>query len=292
MDITAYIESILGDHIIEGGKNIDNERHSKFTVKTRLGRKYFVKKSSNSDLFRCESNGLSEIAKAGLLRTPEVLFFDKNLIILEYIDNYSPRNDFFSEFGIVMARLHRVNGQYFGFYEDNFIGDNIQLNVATDREKSEWSEFYFNKRIMFQIRLCEERNLLSKEISKGLAIAENRIRSILEKVSEKPSLLHGDLWNGNFLCDFRNKPVLIDPAVYYGHREADLAMTKLFGGFHPDFYISYNKEFPLTDGWREREPAYKLYHVLNHLNLFGLSYLKEAESLINYYICRELNKNP
>jgi protein-ribulosamine 3-kinase len=289
MDITAYIESILGDRIIEGGKNLDNERYLKFTVKTRFGRKYFLKKGSNSDIFKCESNGLSEIAKTGLLRTPEVIFVDKNLIILEYIDNYYPCNDFFSEFGIVMARLHRVSSEYFGFYEDNFIGDNIQLNVALDREKSEWSEFYFNKRIMFQIRLCEEKNLLSEEISRGLAFAENRIRSILDKVSEKPSLLHGDLWNGNFLCDNRNKPVLIDPAVYYGHRETDLAMTKLFGGFHPDFYLSYNKEFPLTDGWREREPVYKLYHVLNHLNLFGLSYLKEAESLINYYICRELN---
>jgi fructosamine-3-kinase len=112
---------------------------------------------------------------------------------------------------------------------------------------------------------------------------EKTIDSILHDSLEPPCVLHGDLWAGNYLCDENGCAVLIDPAVYYGHREADLAMTKLFGGFPRTFYDSYQREYPLKPGWEYREGLYKLYHVLNHLNLFGRSYLHEAEGLLKQY---------
>jgi len=112
---------------------------------------------------------------------------------------------------------------------------------------------------------------------------EKKMESILNDSIEPPCLLHGDLWAGNFICDENGNAVLIDPAVYYGHREADLAMTKVFGGFSREFYESYQAEYPLRPGWEYRERLYRLYHILNHLNLFGRGYLHEAESLLNKY---------
>ena len=119
---------------------------------------------------------------------------------------------------------------------------------------------------------------------KGISKLENKISEIIGDTNEKPSLLHGDLWGGNYMVDETGSAVLIDPAVYYGHREADLGMTKLFGGFGSEFYQSYNEEFPLQDGFEYRENIYKLYHVLNHLNLFGVGYYSQAMSLIKYYV--------
>ena len=119
---------------------------------------------------------------------------------------------------------------------------------------------------------------------KGISKLENKISEIIGDTNEKPSLLHGDLWGGNYMVDETGSAVLIDPAVYYGHREADLGMTKLFGGFGSEFYQSYDEEFPLQDGFEYRENIYKLYHVLNHLNLFGVGYYSQAMSLIKYYV--------
>jgi len=120
-------------------------------------------------------------------------------------------------------------------------------------------------------------------VRKRISKLEDKIESIIA-TGEKPTLLHGDLWSGNYMIDENGSPVLIDPAVYYGHREADIGMTKLFGGFGSEFYSTYNEEFPLEDGYEYRENIYKLYHVLNHLNLFGGGYYHQAISLIKFYI--------
>ena len=122
------------------------------------------------------------------------------------------------------------------------------------------------------------------ELRKAISKLEERIEEIIGDSEEKPSLLHGDLWSGNFMVNENGETVLIDPAVYYGHREADLGMTKLFGGFSNEFYKSYNETYPLKDGYEYRENIYKLYHVLNHLNLFGGGYYSQAISLIKFYI--------
>lgn len=144
--------------------------------------------------------------------------------------------------------------------------------------------FYYNKRLLFQYRLAERNGYATAALRNGISKLESRIHTILSGSEELPCLLHGDLWSGNFLCDSLGNPVLIDPAVYYGHREADLAMTRLFGGFPETFYRAYDKEYPLAAGYFYREGLYKLYHVLNHLNLFGTGYLGEAESILKFYL--------
>jgi len=134
------------------------------------------------------------------------------------------------------------------------------------------------------LQLAEETGNSSSELRKAIAVLENKIDEIVVDNGEKPSLLHGDLWGGNYLTNNDGFACLIDPAVYYGNREADLAMTKLFGGFDSNFYRAYNESFPLPDGYEYRENIYKLYHILNHLNLFGRGYYSQAMSLISYYI--------
>ena len=136
---------------------------------------------------------------------------------------------------------------------------------------------------MYQYKLAEKNGYATQELRAGISKLENKIEKILAGSEESPSLLHGDLWSGNYMIDENGDACLIDPAVYYGHREADLGMTKLFGGFNSEFYKSYNENYPLPDGYDYRENIYKLYHVMNHLNLFGGGYYSQAISLINYY---------
>ena len=132
--------------------------------------------------------------------------------------------------------------------------------------------------------IYEKNGLADEDLRKSFSRLESKISDILKDSQEQPSLLHGDLWSGNYMVDEHGNACIIDPAVYYGHREADLAMTRLFGGYSEDFYKSYNESFPLKDGWEYRENIYKLYHVLNHLNLFGKGYYSQALSLIRSYL--------
>lgn len=170
------------------------------------------------------------------------------------------------------------------FYEDNYIGGNEQLNRPNALEKSDWAEFYFNKRLLPQYRLAEQNGYDASSLKEGFVLLEKKINNILSGSENTPCLLHGDLWSGNYLCGINGEVVIIDPAVYYGNREAEIAMTRLFGGFPAAFYNSYQRTYPLPEGWEYRENIYKLYHVLNHLNLFGRSYLSEAERLIEFYL--------
>lgn len=177
--------------------------------------------------------------------------------------------------------MHKHASDNFGFYENNFIGSNPQINLP---QKNNWIEFYWENRLLFQYKLAEQNGYVNSEFKKSFAEFERRVPIILEGSEEKPCLLHGDLWSGNFMIDENGDPVLIDPAVYYGHREADLGMTKLFGGFDSAFYESYNETYPLPEGLEFRINIYKLYHVMNHLNLFGTGYLPQTISIINLYL--------
>ncbi|MCD8262177.1 MAG: fructosamine kinase family protein [Bacteroides sp.] len=165
---------------------------------------------------------------------------------------------FFREFGKKMARLHRYTTERFGFYEDNFIGTTPQLNLPDSREAIDWSEFYLNKRLNYQFRLALQNGYISSRLENEFSLFTERIRPLLEESAELPALLHGDLWNGNFLADEEGEVVLIDPAVYYEHREAELAMTLLFGGFSPEFYQAYQQEYPLHPAWQQRVHLYKM----------------------------------
>ena len=267
-----------------------------FKVTTDNGSNFFLKynSSASNDMFIKEANGLKELAKANAIRIPDVLSFDEDYILLEFITTGS-RNlpaaklwqagkNFFEEFGCKFAEMHKYNLESYGFYEDNYIGSNPQKNIPDAKEKNDWVRFYFNKRILFQLELAEKLGNSTDALRKGISKLEDKIEDIIGNSKEKPSLLHGDLWSGNYMVDENGNAVLIDPAVYYGHREADLGMTKLFGGFSSEFYRAYNETFPLEDGYDYRENIYKLYHVLNHLNLFGGGYYSQALSLIKFYI--------
>ena len=237
-----------------------------------------------NDMFIKEANGLKEIKKSNTIRVPSVIKATNEFILLEFIEPGKQKKNFFEDFGRMFASMHKFSNEHFGFYENNFIGSNEQDNIADDEEKNNWVKFYFNKRILFQVELAEKLGNSTSELRESVSALENKIEEIIGSSNDKPSLLHGDLWGGNYMVDENGNACLIDPAVYYGNREADLAMTKLFGGFNSEFYSSYNETFPLADGYEYRENIYKLYHVLNHLNLFGRGYYSQALGLIRYYL--------
>ncbi|MCC8144981.1 MAG: fructosamine kinase family protein [Bacteroidales bacterium] len=275
--IKRHIEEVIQEKVI------DFPLHSG-KIKTQSGKIFFLKSGHESAIYQCEANGLQELAKAQSIRISKVISVGENYILTQFIEPSRPASGFFERLGRHLAKLHRYTYENYGFYENNFIGLNPQFNVPSKSEKDNWIEFYLNKRLLVQFHLAEKNGFVSQQLRKDFNSLENKIEDLLQNSLEPPSLLHGDLWSGNFLCDSTNNPVLIDPAVYYGHREADLAMTKLFGGFPYSFYKSYQEEFPLKSGWEYREGIYKLYHVLNHLNLFGKSYLPETEYLIKQYL--------
>ena len=279
----SLIESVLGTKIVSGLNNDRTPNNSVLTTDT--GETYFLKTGPPGFFFYCEAEGLKEIESCKEINTPPVIAVSDNFILTRYILKGEVTPQFFCNMGRSLARMHKHYATEYGFRSNNYIGTNPQINIARENEKHSWSEFFFNNRILFQYMMAEKKGLLSQPFIERFRKAENNINNILEEVAEAPSLLHGDLWSGNYICGINNSPYLIDCAVYYGHRETDLAMTKIFGGFSADFYRCYNNEFPLQPGWQKRERIYKLYHILNHLNIFGNSYMNEAENLINYYIC-------
>lgn len=280
------IEEILHDRIIDSHSVSGGCINDAKIISVKSGDKYFIKTNHNNpkNMFLNEANGLREIAKAQIIKTPEIIYVDDEIILLEAISAAKRISNFFEDFGRKFAQLHKFTHIGYGFYEDNYIGSNRQINIATNIEKKDWCEFYFNKRLKYQFDLCEKNGVVTEELRKLFLKLENKIESIIEPKTELASLLHGDLWGGNYMIDEKGEVCLIDPAVYYGNREADLAMTKLFGGFDSNFYSAYNQEFPLEDGYEYRENIYKLYHILNHLNLFGSSYYTQALNLVKYYL--------
>ena len=284
-EIKSKIENAAGEEItsmtsLSGGCISDV-----YKLETRSGKRFILKINfaASGDMFIKEAHGLNELSKPDAIRIPLVILFDKSFLLTEFISQGLKSKNFWEDFGRKFAKLHKFKSKEPGFYEDNYIGSNAQLNIADGIEKINWTQFYFNKRLLFQFKLAEKKGYAAKELREGFSLLEKRIEKILEGSEEEPSLLHGDLWSGNFMVNESGEACLIDPAVYYGHREADLAMTKLFGGFSFEFYRAYNEHYPLKDGYEYREGIYKLYHVLNHLNLFGRGYYQQAVSIIHGY---------
>ncbi|MEN8192332.1 MAG: fructosamine kinase family protein [Bacteroidota bacterium] len=282
MSLTPRIEEKLSEKIITktsvGGGCIANA----CIITTESGNKYFIKSyGSNSDILRNEANGLKELAKVDAVRIPKVIVLDEEFIVLEFIEQGRNKKSFSSDFGRQYAKMHKFKAEKFGFYENNFIGSNPQINLP---ENDNWIDFFWQNRLLYQYQLAEHNHFIDSDFKDSFKKLENSFSSIVSGTEEPPTLLHGDLWGGNFMVDNNGSAVLIDPAVYYGHREADLAMTKLFGGFDSDFYKAYQEEFPLIEDWEYRIDLYMLYHVLNHLNLFGTGYYSQAISIIKKYI--------
>jgi fructosamine-3-kinase len=267
-------EEIINDTFVGGGCIADSK-----IITTSSGKKIFLKQGCSKQMFLCEANGLNEIKKSQTISTPNVIESNKNFLLLEYIPQGTKSPKTFQLFGEQFAKMHQYSNSAFGFYENNFIGNTPQINTPSNN----WTDFYFTNRLLYQFKLAEKNKYSTPEFIKAFKKLESNIDEILKGSEENPSLLHGDLWAGNYIISSNDAPYIIDPAVYYGHREADLAMTKLFGGFTQDFYEAYNNTFPLKDGYDFRENIYLLYHVLNHLNLFGSSYYHQTLNLMNYY---------
>jgi fructosamine-3-kinase len=232
-------------------------------------------------MFESEAFGLSLLAQAGEIRVPEPVCFatlDHHAFLLtEYIEAARPRSDMMHHFGRSLASLHRHHGNGFGLNSDNYMGALPQRNTF----HGNWKDFFIHERLMPQIGLAADLGLAGKATLRQFESLYPRLDDFFP--AEPPSLLHGDLWNGNYIVSEQGTAALIDPAVYYGHREVDIAMTTLFGGFSAEFYEGYNEAFPLEKGWRDRLGIYNLYPLLIHLNLFGTSYLQEIESILKRY---------
>ena len=243
------------------------------------GRDYLVKTNQNiPGLFESESAGLAAIRATETIEVPNVIGYGATksgiqFLILDFIVASPPAKFFPELFGRQLALLHSAGEQKrFGFNHDNFIGSNPQKNTW----RSDWVEFFAVERLEFQLKLANRNNVSTSELNQSC----NRLISKLDRVigvgSDFPALIHGDLWSGNLMVSPSGRPVLIDPAAYFGSREAEFGMTTLFGGFNSDFYDAYNEASPLSDGWQRRVDVYQLYHLLNHLNIFGSSYLSQC----------------
>jgi protein-ribulosamine 3-kinase len=224
--------------------------------------------SEYADAFAAEADGLAALRATGM-RAPEPLGHGvaagRAYLLLEYLDLNGKKD--FAALGRMLAAGHRKSGARFGWQRDNYIGSTPQQNGWCN----DWSQFWVERRIRPQLEAAK-RN--------GFALPLPEF-SVLERHKPAPSLLHGDLWSGN--AGFTAEgPVVFDPAVYYGDREADLAMTELFGGFPREFYQAYNEAWPLEEGYQQRTRLYNLYHLLNHLNLFGGGYLGQVKATLRF----------
>jgi len=243
-------------------------------------RHWFVKLNQAGclDMFEAEALGLAELASAQAIRVPLPLCTGaaegQSYIVMEYIALGSASGAATSKAGEQLAQLHRKQAEAFGWQQDNTIGSTHQPNEW----RSGWIEFWRKQRLGFQ---------LEEAARNGLG---NRLQLLGEELLEKfpvlmdhnpvPSLLHGDLWAGNLSFDDRDQPVIYDPATYYGDREAEIAMTELFGGFGRSFYDAYNAVWPLHAGYATRKAFYNLYHILNHANMFGGGYTGQAQRMM------------
>jgi len=243
---------------------------------------YFVKlnKPALVDMFESEAEGLAEINATGEVLTPAPVCWGEgdgqSWVVLEFIESGYQHSWSSARLGEQLAALHRHSAQHFGWRRGNYIGKTPQPN----NESGQWVDFYAEQRLGFQLALAGERGAPASLLSAGEQLLAD-LPAFFSDYQPAPSLLHGDLWGGNWACDPGGNPVIFDPAVYYGDREADIAMTELFGGFDAEFYRAYNETWPLDAGYPVRKTLYNLYHVLNHYNLFGGGYASQAGDMIN-----------
>jgi fructosamine-3-kinase len=231
-------------------------------------------------MYEAEADGLKRLREAGTaLRIPEVLaceaLDDGALLLMEWIDMEPLAAHSAAQLGHGLASLHRCTAQKFGLARGNFIGATPQEN----REDGDWVSFWQHRRLHYQLQLAARNRYPARMIDRGERLAAD-CAAFFATYRPAPALLHGDLWGGNAAADVNGVPVIFDPAVYFGDREADLAMTELFGGFPQDFYAAYRNDWPLDSGYPVRKQLYNLYHILNHANLFSGGYVQQSERMI------------
>ena len=277
--IEAAVSAVAGSFRLERTVPMPGGCIHRCYVLEGAGKRFFAKinDSSQSDNFAAEADGLEALAAAGA-RVPAPLCRGETgteaFLVLEHLDLSGKGS--YAALGREIARLHSSHGENYGWRRNNYIGRTPQLN----RRSRSWGEFWSQSRIAPQLELARKNGLGGSLIRKGEQLAVS-LPQLLAGHAPPASLLHGDLWSGNagFLAD--GTPVLFDPAVYLGDREADLAMTELFGGYPEVFYSAYAEAAPLDEGYSLRKTLYNLYHVLNHANLFGGGYAAQAERMMD-----------
>jgi protein-ribulosamine 3-kinase len=281
--ITEKIEAVTGQpfKMVSADAISGGDINSAYRLQGH-NKSYFVK-LSRADLaamFEAEYAGLRAIAQTQTVHVPAPVVCGKtaghSFLVLEYIELGRSTQASDRLLGRQLALLHQQKQPYFGWHRDNTIGSTLQFN----KPSHDWLTFWRDQRLGFQLKLAADNGYGGSLQTNGERLCSD-MAALFANYLPQPSLLHGDLWAGNASVDKRGSPVIFDPACYYGDREADLAMTELFGGFSRDFYAAYQADWPLDHGFGIRKTFYNLYHILNHLNLFGGSYLRQAESMMN-----------
>jgi fructosamine-3-kinase len=248
------------------------------------GERVFAKVNSGSllGMFTAEARGLDWLREAHGIRVPEVLGVgegEEAFLLLEWLEPAAPVRDFDERLGRELAALHRVGAATMGWPSDNFIGSLPQCNTPC----ATWGEFYAERRLQAQARRALAEHRVDGNLMRQLETMGARMETLVGS-KEPPARLHGDLWGGNLMVGPSGEPCLVDPAVYGGHREVDLAMMKLFGGFGPRVFAAYHEAFPLSAGHEDRVPLYQLYPLLVHVNLFGGGYALQVKRIVERYV--------
>ena len=253
--------------------------HQARSLRTAAGGRYFLKinPSPSPGMFSTEADGLQALQVTGGPVIPQVFLIGEDFLLLEDLQPGPRRADFWSNYGTQLALVHRQTNPRFGFEKDNYIGSSPQQNGWME----DGLDFFKERRLRPQIRWGVDKGLLDPADARS---CQGLLDKMPDLIPEMPSvLIHGDLWSGNLITDAGGNPALIDPAAYYGWAEADLAMAELFGSYPDRFYAAYQERNPLIPGYRERFPLYNLYHLLNHLNLFGRSYLSGVREVLRQF---------
>lgn len=279
-EVLNWIQTQGGGEVINsrlvGGGSINKGTQ----LTTDTAHSYFLKTNRNTplDFFECEAEGLRTFNKAsGAPRVPQVYLVGTDFLLLEDLRPNGLAPDYWEVLGRQLAKMHGKTQKRFGFKHNNYIGATPQPN----ERMADGYQFFGEQRLCYLARLVQDKGLLTK---KEVMLIEELVMRLPELLPAQPaSLLHGDLWSGNVICDHSGQPAIIDPAAHYGWAEADLAMTTLFGDFDVNFYSAYNEVRPLESGWLDRFPIYNLYHLLNHLYMFGRGYYGQVMQVVSRF---------
>jgi fructosamine-3-kinase len=305
--LTQMVSAALGSEVVSAARARGGDINDAFDVTLADGRRVFVKTNARAEprmlasqrpssaahpssrpdfvgpsMFHCEARGLDWLRDANAIRVPAVLAVGQNetpFLVLERIASAPPARDFEALLGQRLAHLHRAGATRFGFDEANFIADLPQDNSPCDT----WPAFYIARRLQPQLRAAIDSGRAPARWTRDFDRLFARVPE-LAGPPEPPARLHGDLWTGNVLADEHGAPCLIDPAVYGGHREVDLAMLRLFGGVGPRCFAAYDETWPLALDHADRVRLYQLYPLLVHVNLFGGSYVQSVENTVHAYL--------
>jgi fructosamine-3-kinase len=278
--------NILGEKLqvkLTGMKEVQGGDINRTYIVSGDGKKYFLKcnDAQRPDMFEKEFRGLELLRNAQAIYVPQPLhqgkWNDTTYLVMEVIEKGNADKTFWLDFARRLSALHSNTTQLFGLDHDNYIGSIPQSN----KQSASWSEFYSEQRILFLVKSAFDQQKCDRNDTKLADRLCGRLEDLFPV--EPPALLHGDLWSGNYMIGWDGQPVIYDPAVYYGHREMDLGMTLLFGGFDNSFYSHYNESSPLEKSWRERVPLTQLYPLLVHLLLFGGHYYHSVKDVLKKY---------